>query len=223
MSGVPAPAAEKSAAHASLMDGMYRYQRHVYDATRKYYLLGRDRTIRGLAVPAGGTLLEIGCGTGRNLALARAHFPKARLFGLDISEEMLLSARKTLARRSIGAELSLADATRFAASDFGEVGFDRILISYALSMIPDWHGAIDAALSALKPGGELHVVDFGQQEGLPPLFRRLLQSWLTRFHVTPRADLEAVLSARAEALGAALRFERIGGGYAWRAVIRLSA
>ena len=29
------------------MDGVYRYQRHVYDLTRKYYLLGRDRLIDG--------------------------------------------------------------------------------------------------------------------------------------------------------------------------------
>ena len=34
--------------HAALMDGVYRWQRHVYDVTRKYYLLGRDRMIEGL-------------------------------------------------------------------------------------------------------------------------------------------------------------------------------
>ena len=28
---------------AEQMDRMYRYQRHIYDLTRKYYLLGRDR------------------------------------------------------------------------------------------------------------------------------------------------------------------------------------
>lgn len=79
-------------AHASLMDRMYRHQRHIYDITRKYYLLGRDRTISGLDVPKGGTLLEVGCGTGRNLLLASRKFPEARLFGLDISAEMLLTA-----------------------------------------------------------------------------------------------------------------------------------
>ena len=35
--------------HAELMDGVYRHQRHIYDSTRKYYLLGRDRLIAGLA------------------------------------------------------------------------------------------------------------------------------------------------------------------------------
>ncbi|MHC2296968.1 ubiquinone/menaquinone biosynthesis C-methylase UbiE [Rhizobium mongolense] len=56
---------EKAEKHANLMDGMYRYQRHIYDLTRKYYLLGRDRTIRNLDIAEGGTLLEVGCGTGR--------------------------------------------------------------------------------------------------------------------------------------------------------------
>src|SRR5690242_4413087 len=36
-------------APAELMDRLYRRQRHVYDATRKYYLLGRDRLIVRLA------------------------------------------------------------------------------------------------------------------------------------------------------------------------------
>ena len=53
--------------HKGLMDGVYRYQRHIYDLTRKYYLLGRDRLIADLAVPDGGTVLEIGCGTGRRV------------------------------------------------------------------------------------------------------------------------------------------------------------
>ena len=65
--------------HANLMDGMYRYQRHIYDLTRKYYLFGRDRTIAHLNVPLNGSLLEVGCGTGRNMLLAHRHFPSAKL------------------------------------------------------------------------------------------------------------------------------------------------
>ena len=49
---------------ATRMDRMYRPQRYIYDLTRKPYLLGRDRLIAGLAAPDGGTILEIGCGTG---------------------------------------------------------------------------------------------------------------------------------------------------------------
>ncbi|ARQ10953.1 SAM-dependent methyltransferase protein [Rhizobium etli] len=219
MSKIGAETAGKSDQHASLMDGMYRYQRHIYDLTRKYYLLGRDSTIRNLDVPDGGTLLEVGCGTGRNMALAHRHFPSAKLFGLDISQEMLISARKTFATKATIPEFRVADATAFTPRDFGVSGFDRILISYALSMIPDWERAVDASIAALNPGGQLHIVDFGQQEGLPRWFRRMLQAWLAKFHVTPRADLQQVLDAQAQEHNARLSFETVGGGYAWRAVI----
>ncbi len=209
----------KSEEHADLMDGMYRYQRHFYDLTRKYYLLGRDSTIRNLDVPEGGTLLEVGCGTGRNMALAHKHFPTAKLYGLDISQEMLISARKTFATKATIPDFRVADATAYTPREFGTTGFDRILISYALSMIPDWERAVDASIAALNPGGQLHIVDFGQQEGLPTWFRSLLQAWLAKFHVTPRANLREVLEAQVAENNARLSFETIGGGYAWRAAI----
>jgi len=209
----------KSEEHADLMDGMYRYQRHFYDLTRKYYLLGRDRTIRNLDVPQGGTLLEVGCGTGRNMAFAHKHFPTAKLYGLDISQEMLISARKTFATKATIPDFRVADATAYTPREFGVTGFDRILISYALSMIPDWERAVDASIAALNPGGQLHIVDFGQQEDLPAWFRKLLQAWLAKFHVTPRANLREVLEAQALENNAGLSFETIGGGYAWRAAI----
>ena len=206
--------------HALCMDRMYRYQRHVYDLTRKYYLLGRDHAIRELHVPEHGTLLEIGCGTGRNLLLAHGHYPTARLHGLDISAEMLASAASNFRGKPVQPVLKVADATRFSTMDFGVNGFDRVLISYALSMIPDWQAALDAALLALRPGGSLHIVDFGQQENLPTWFRTGLRSWLTRFHVTPRADLVTALEQRLENRNANMTFTSIGRGYAWHAVVR---
>ena len=208
--------------HASLMDKMYRHQRHIYDVTRKYYLLGRDRTIAGLALGAGDSLLEVGCGTGRNLLLASRHFPLAQLYGVDISAEMLTTAAETFAGRKTRPTLRVSDATTFRRAEFGRSeGFDRILISYAVSMIPDWEKAIERALSALAPGGSVHIVDFGQQEGMPDWFRSLLQAWLTRFHVTPRANLRSVLETFAGTHGARLEFETIARGYAWRAVLTL--
>ena len=88
--------------HAALMDGIYRHQRHIYDATRKFYLLGRDHLIDELQPPAGGTVLEVGCGTGRNLAAVAARYPSAQLYGIDISAEMLKSAGRTLHRAGAG-------------------------------------------------------------------------------------------------------------------------
>ncbi|MFC5445383.1 class I SAM-dependent methyltransferase [Rhizobium halophytocola] len=202
------------------MDRMYRYQRHIYDVTRKYYLLGRDTAIRALDARGNTRVLEIACGTGRNLELIHRRYPKARLYGLDISSEMLASARAKFAHLDPQPRLLAADATTFKAQMFGETGFDRILISYALSMIPDWQGAVDASLDALAPGGSLHVVDFGQQERLPGWFGRLLGRWLARFHVTPRADLRQVLDIAAYSRNAKLSFAPVGRGYAWHVIIR---
>jgi len=206
--------------HAARMDRMYRYQRHIYDLTRKYYLLGRDRAIRDLQVPLDGTLLEVGCGTGRNLLLAHRIYPRARLYGLDISGEMLATTRANFRGKSAEPMLKVADATTFSPADFGTDGFDRILISYALSMMPDWQGALMAALAALKPGGSLHIVDFGQQENLPAWFRAALQAWLMRFHVTPRADLAETIEGMLAQFDADMMFEPVGRGYAWHAIVR---
>ncbi|TIW71380.1 MAG: class I SAM-dependent methyltransferase, partial [Mesorhizobium sp.] len=187
---------ELPASHAELMDGVYRWQRHIYDLTRKYYLLGRDRLISGLDVPPGGTVLELGCGTGRNIILAACRYPEARFFGLDISAEMLETASAAIARENLSGRVALArgDATDFdAGALFGVARFDRVFVSYSLSMIPGWEKTVSEALAALAPGGSLHVVDFGQQEGLPRWFRALLRGWLKKFHVTPRETLREVL------------------------------
>lgn len=210
-------------AASNLMDRIYRRQRHLYDSTRKYYLLGRDRLIEGLSPPAGGRVLEIGCGTARNLVAVARRYPEAPLFGIDISSEMLISARQTVAREGLAPRIRLAqaDATRFdPALLFGVPSFSRIFISYSLSMIPEWRAALAQALAWLPPGGELHIVDFGGQEELPRWFRHGLRAWLAQFHVAPRDGLEAELAALDRRAGVLRRFERPYRGYAQYAVFR---
>ncbi|RWM92533.1 MAG: class I SAM-dependent methyltransferase [Mesorhizobium sp.] len=219
----PAGHGKRPAGHGELMDGVYRWQRHIYDLTRKYYLLGRDRLISGLEVPARGTVLELGCGTGRNIVLAARLYPDARFFGLDISAEMLETATAAIAREGLSGRVTLVrgDATDFDAKAlFSVERFDRIFVSYSLSMIPGWEKTISAALAALSPGGSLHVVDFGQQEALPGWFRTLLCGWLKKFHVEPRHSLRDVLESESARTGATLRFRTLYRGYTWLAVIK---
>uniref|UniRef100_UPI003A8A6CB9 class I SAM-dependent methyltransferase n=2 Tax=Sphingomonas sp. GlSt437 TaxID=3389970 RepID=UPI003A8A6CB9 len=216
--------AANAADHAGHMDAIYRTQRHFYDLTRKYYLLGRDRLIAGLAPPEGGTVLEVGCGTGRNLIEAAKRWPKARFYGIDISAAMLETARAKVAAAGLSERITLAqgDATAFdAAALFGVERFDRIFQSYTLSMIPDWQGAIREAAGKLAPDGRLDIVDFGQQERLPGAFRRLLFAWLGQFDVTPRTNLAEVIDSTASAQGLRARFTPLYRGYAWSA--RLTA
>lgn len=179
--------------HAALMDATYRHQRRIYDATRAYFLLGRDHLLAQLDVPRNGTVLEVACGTGRNLDRLSKERPDAKLYGLDISAQMLLSAQAKLGPR---ARLAQGDACSFQADAlFGVAQFDRIFLSYAVSMIPDWMGAVEQAVAHLVPGGTLHIVDFGRQQRLPGLFRQGLNAWLARFHVSPRQDLRDRLGA----------------------------
>ena len=95
-----------------LMNRTYRGQRHIYDFTRKYYLLGRDRMIEALDAGDGARVLEIGCGTGRNLIAAARRYPVARLFGVDVSTEMLTSADFAVARAGLAARIRLAHGER---------------------------------------------------------------------------------------------------------------
>jgi S-adenosylmethionine-diacylgycerolhomoserine-N-methlytransferase len=207
------------------MNRMYRYQRYVYDATRCYYLLGRDRLIAGLRAASDERVLEIGCGTGRNLVRAARMYPTARCYGLDVSTEMLTQAISAIGRADLSRSVRVAhgDATAFTAqSVFGQaITFDHVMISYSLSMIPNWTAVIDRAIANLKPGGRLHIVDFGDQRGLPRLARTLLRRWLTLFDVTPRDDLEAVLIQTAGQTNAELTFDRPFAGYAQYAVLAL--
>ena len=197
--------------HAALMDEVYRGQRHIYDFTRKYYLFGRDTLINGLEAQLGMRVLEIACGTGRNLAKIGTAWPGVRLYGLDISAEMLKSARAALGAE---ARLGEGDACSFdAAALLGEPQFDRIVLSYSLSMIPDWQGALDHAASLLAPGGTLHVVDFGDLAGLPRPLAGLLRAWLGKFHVAPRDGMGAVAGRIAAARGLRLTSRRGALGY----------
>jgi S-adenosylmethionine-diacylgycerolhomoserine-N-methlytransferase len=208
------------------MDGIYRYQRYVYDATRKYYLLGRDKLLDELRPPAGGTILEIGCGTGRNLVLAARRYPSARLYGFDISTEMLKTARASIERAGCADRILVAegDASDFdAQAMYGIARFDRVFISYSLSMIPSWREVLAPSLEAVVPGGRLHIVDFGQQSGWPGWFRAALFAWLAKFSVSPRADLEDTLRHAASEAGATLEFQRLYRGYADYAVLTRAA
>jgi len=208
------------------MDRMYRRQRFIYDATRKFYLIGRDATIAELDARPGDGVLEIGCGTGRNLVRMARRFPEARLFGLDVSNEMLASARAAIARARLESRVRLAqgDAASFdAARLFGRSDFQRVMISYALSMIPPWREALGRAVDALAPGGALHIVDFGDSAGLPSAFRAALNGWLAAFDVTPRVTLRAELAALAASRGVRCEARDHFRGYAIRAVIEKPA
>jgi S-adenosylmethionine-diacylgycerolhomoserine-N-methlytransferase len=213
-------------ADAAQMDRFYRRQRHFYDLTRKYYLLGRDQLIERLSPGPGARVLEVGCGTGRNLIVAAQKYPDARFFGVDISTQMLTTAMDQIARAGLSSRVRVAhaDATAFdPARIFGQPRFERVFISYSLSMIPRWDDALNRAITLLAPGGELHLVDFGTLEGLPAVVGNALRRWLTLFDVAPCERLELWLTLRAGHAGAKVAFEHPYRTYAQSARLTMPA
>ena len=188
----PSPIEPARADHGVLMDRIYRRQRHIYDLTRRYFLLGRDTLIARMELGDSDRVLEMGCGTARNLICLARRYPAVQLFGIDASNEMLKSARANLSHAGIRNQVRLAHcfAEEFSPALFGNAEpFDAIFFSYSLSMIPGWRAALDSALLNLRVGRSLWVVDFWDQRSLPKWFAGILQRWLSLFHVHHRPEL----------------------------------
>jgi S-adenosylmethionine-diacylgycerolhomoserine-N-methlytransferase len=202
------------------MDRMYRFQRYFYDITRKYYLFGRDRLIARMPVSDGDRVLEIGCGTARNLILLAKKHPRANFFGVDAANVMIETAQEKIASKNLGQNIHLRQGLAEdlnAQTWFNVPAFDRIFFSYSLSMIPTWPQALEAALANLKPTGELWVVDFWDQAGYPKMLANLLKKWLILFHVQHRPELLEYLRKLESDGRGKLTLEPVGQRYAYLA------
>jgi S-adenosylmethionine-diacylgycerolhomoserine-N-methlytransferase len=160
-------------ASASRLTAYYHFHSLIYDATRWSFLFGRDQILGDLAScrAAPRRILEVGCGTGRNLEKLAARFPDAALTGLDLSADMLRLARRKLA--PYGTRLSWLQRA-YDAPVAQDRPFDLVLFSYSLSMFnPGWESAITAALADLEVGGCIGVVDFHSSS--LPWFRKWMQ------------------------------------------------
>jgi S-adenosylmethionine-diacylgycerolhomoserine-N-methlytransferase len=206
------------------MDQMYRYTRHIYDFTRKYYLFGRDKLIEELPVTDGDHICEVGCGTARNLVLLARKRPGLHLYGIDASAEMLKTAQTSVDGAGLSSNIKLGAAlsTDFSAANLGHSRpFDRLIYSYSLSMMDDWREALEHGLSQLKPGGTIHVVDFGDQKGLPGWFRKLLKGWLDQFHVRFRPEVRLWFEEQQRQGRGEMTYRDVMRGYAYRLDFRL--
>ncbi len=172
---------------------MYRVQRYYYDFTRKYDLLGRDRLLQEMEINSGERVLEIGCGTARNLLILAEQRKDLYFYGLDASSMMLETAQAQVKaagqERRIILKQCLAEQLDYSGTFGLKAPFEVVFFSYSLSMIPTWSAAITAALANLKPGGRMYVVDFWDQAGYNSFFRLMLKSWLKLFHVQFRPEL----------------------------------
>lgn len=185
------------AAETPALRRYYRWHARIYDATRWSFLFGREALTRSVAqgMPPPRRVLEIGCGTGRNLACLAQRLPNTELVGVDLSADMLRQAAHRLAPFATRCQLHQG---RFPSS-VPELGrFDAVIAAYTLSMVGHDLDALLAAMTAhLNPGGELAIVDF--QSTPIAAWRR----WMALNHV----HLEDRLRPRLRALGTLLQEE----------------
>lgn len=194
------PADEASAAHAASMDRKYRIQRFAYNATRRYFLLGRNEAIAKLDLQSARHVIEIGCGTGRNIELMQKASPSLAIDAIDISSAMLQSAEARVGRNA-NVRLARADAGTFEPEAvFGRRHYDAVLMSYTLSMIPDWRAALARGLAAVAPGGRLVIADFGDFAGFGAL-KETAKRALARHQAPPRENLSGETARIATGIG----------------------
>lgn len=189
------------------LTGYYRLHAPIYDLTRPFFLFARRRLLDDLvrlsakSGRAPMNILEIGCGTGTNLAMLGRAWPQARLVGVDLAAPMLERAQRRLGER--------AQLIHGALGQVPTGGpFDLVLASYMLTMTgAEQPRCIAAARAELAPGGLLAVVDFLSTPSAG--FAR----WMGHNHVRFDADLPSRLQAQAAPLQYASR-NAFGG--AWR-------
>ncbi len=122
------------------------------------------------------TVLDMGCGTGTLTLLIKQTRPDAVVYGLDMDPEILNIARKKVEQAGETVFLQQGSATSLPYLDGC---FDCVFASLMLHHLvrQDKQKALQEAFRVLKPGGELHVADFGK----PHDFIMELISWAVRW------------------------------------------
>jgi demethylmenaquinone methyltransferase/2-methoxy-6-polyprenyl-1,4-benzoquinol methylase len=132
---------------------------HRYDLVNTVLSLGTDggwrrRAARETGLRAGGSGLDVACGSGKLTAeLARIAGPGGRVVGLDFSPEMLAIAR--LHHREI--EFTEGDALDLP---FDDASFDATTIAFGLRNLADPVRGLREMTRVLKPGGSAVVLEF---------------------------------------------------------------
>lgn len=206
------------------LNNLYRFQRHFYDLTRRFFLFGRDDLLRQMNVQPQERVLEVGCGTGRNLLKLSQIEPQARIYGLDATDEMLKTAGVKLdakgKQKDIVLRQGLAEEFDYRNTFHLDAPFDKIFISYSLSMFPAGQEAIKNALENLQPNGDLYILDFWDGAGLPAWFNRLRRWWLGLFKVYARPGFLEFLKELSNENAGDLSVSAVGRRYAFIAHFR---
>lgn len=156
----------------------YKLHSSFYDLTRWAFLFGRNSLPNYFPkLEKRARILDLGCGTGKQLVALRSRYPEAEIIGIDLSEEMLAKARSKLDKT-----IQLKNEI-YSGKSFEKNSFDLVVASYSLTMFTDIELTIQAIKTHLKPSGILLVVDF---DSTPfSWFRK----WMKKNHVSFEPNL----------------------------------
>lgn len=121
--------------------------------SRRYLRFEEERTrpcrdlVGQIALDAPGSILDVGCGPGTSTAVLAERWPKARLEGVDRSDEMLAKARSSPVR----ATWALADVEQWTPG----APVDLVFSNAALQWLPDHARAVPRLWSWVAPRGAL--------------------------------------------------------------------
>jgi SAM-dependent methyltransferase len=104
--------------------------------------------------PDGARVLEAGCGTGAQTAILASTSPGTLFTSIDVSEESLAVARRTVD----AANVTFARAD-IGALPFPDNHFDHVFVCFVLEHLSDPGAALSALRRVLKPGGSITVIE----------------------------------------------------------------
>jgi ubiquinone/menaquinone biosynthesis C-methylase UbiE len=137
----------------------------LYDPIVK--LLGGDRARKALldqaVIQTGHRVLDIGCGTGALVTLIKRLHPEVDVVGLDPDPKALTRARRKAERAGVTIRLDQGFSDELPYPD---ASFDRVFSSFMLHHLQaeEKEKSLREVRRVLKPGGSLHLLDFGGQE-----------------------------------------------------------
>jgi S-adenosylmethionine-diacylgycerolhomoserine-N-methlytransferase len=172
-----------TSAQALRMNRYYAFHSRIYDMTRWSFLFGRAALpeIAGKHIEP-KNILEVGCGTGKNLLNFAGRFRDATVAGLDVSADMIEIAEKKSKKN--GRKITFIKGLYDQPLSKKGQKFDLILFSYCLSMInPGWENALECAKEDLLNNGLIVVADFNKT--MHPWFA----GWMAANHVQMRGLL----------------------------------
>jgi demethylmenaquinone methyltransferase/2-methoxy-6-polyprenyl-1,4-benzoquinol methylase len=132
-----------------------------------------------LQLRPGSRVLEIGCGTGRNLPFLRdAVGPTGAVYGVDISSGMLAKASEQCAQNGwSNIKLLQQDAAEFRPPE----PLDGVMFGLSYNTIPHHLAVLHHAWSLLRPGGRLVVMDAKLPPGLGGRLILPFSLWLMKW------------------------------------------